>query len=253
VNEWVKENMKGLIEFILFDKPSPDTRLILLNAIYFKGKWSKPFDKELTQKLAFYNNGTEAKVETDFMFMYEKSFQYAESKLANEKVQIVELAYNDEATSMVIILPGARDGLKKILNHEDFASDLSKLIPAVSQQTCKTKIDFYLPKFKFETEYDLNDTLTDMGMGEMFDEKAADFSDITGRKDLCVSLVKHKAVIKVDEEGTEAAAVTAVMMMRCCAMVMEKKIEFRADHPFLFLIKDKTSGIVLFIGKVESF
>ena len=252
VNEWVKENTKGLIQCILSEPPSPATRLILLNAIYFKGKWEKPFKKDVTKKMPFYNKGQD-EVQTDFMLKYQKPFQYAVEEVGGEKTQLIELPYEDKTTSMIIILPDKRDGLKLMLSNKNFLADVTGIISNKSgTEFYKTTLDIFLPKFKLETEYELNDTLSKMGISDIFSGDA-DLSGITGAKDLFVSLIKHKAVVKVDEEGTEAAAVTAVVMMRMCAMIQLEKIEFRVDHPFLFVIKDKKTGLALFIGKVESF
>lgn len=249
VNEWVRHNTKGQIHSIMEQVPPPDTRLIVLNAISFKGKWAKPFDKELTEKMPFYNRGEEES-HTDFMAMYGKPFQYANEELGGEKVQIVDLPYADNNSSMLILLPEKIDGLKRMLQSKRLHADIVKICQTLPTE--KTTLDLFVPKFKLENEYDLNSSLSEIGISDIFSPDA-DLSGITGRKDLIVSQVKHKAVVKLDEEGTEAAAVTAMMVMRCCMVEVLEEVEFKADHPFLFLIKDKKSGLILFIGKVESF
>ena len=249
VNGWVKKNTKELIQSILTEPPPSSTRLILLNAVYFKGKWDKPFEKNLTQPMPFFNRGTDEEKQTDFLIHYNKKHGYSKGTVGGQQVQVLEMTYDGSSKSMIIVLPDKRDGLKEMIAADSFLTDVSKVDADLRQR----KLDLFMPKFKFETEYDLNNDLSEMGISDIF-TSSADLSAIAGRKDLLVSLVKHKAVVKVDEEGTEAAAVTAVMVMRCC-MVMEpdEKIELRADHPFLFLIKDKRSNLTLFLGKVESF
>lgn len=252
VNDWVKENTKNLIETILSEPPGADTKLILLNAIYFKGKWEKPFDKDMTTKINFFNRGAD-EFETDFMIKYRKKYQYASAEVGGQKVQMIELPYEDETTGMVIILPEKTNGLKDMIGNEKLEADLKNVLSLDSTIEFRSEeVNIFIPKFKFETEYNLNETLTKMGIADIFTTRA-DLSGISGRKDLLVSLIKHKAMVKVDEEGTEAAAATMVIMARMCALSRHEPINFRADHPFLFAIRDKKTGLVLFIGKVEAF
>lgn len=203
----------------------------------------------MTTKQPFLNNG-ENEIQTDLMAEYGVHYPYAEWKIGGEKVQVVELGYQEDGMSMVIILPEKRGGLKDIVSSANFASDVTKFLKTGSLKS--QLMNIFLPKFNLETDHTLNETLTDMGISNIFGPEA-DFSGINGRTDLFVSLVKHKAVVKVDEEGTEAAAVTGVFMnVKSLGHAPPRRITFRADHPFLFLIKDKNSGLVLFVGKVES-
>lgn len=245
VNDWVSGKTNGLIKKMMSDPPSPDTILILLNAIYFRGKWEKQFDAKKTKKIPFFNNG-ENEIETDFMVMTGKDHNYTEMTVAGHKSQILEMDY-ELGRSMVIVLPQERNGLKCILSSDSFTHDLRNL--CLNLETHKTRVNVFVPKFQFETEYKMNHPLIQMGFTDIFSANDADLSGINGSGGLFVSEVKHKAMVKVDESGTEAAAATSVTIMKRC-IVMSK--EFVADHPFLFLIKDKESGIVLFIGKVES-
>ena len=257
VNAWVREHTKDLIPKILQEPPSPDMRAILLNAIHFKGKWEKPFDKENTQPLVFFNRGSSSQADqkqTDFMTAYKKKFNYLKKQICGGKsVQLLELPYEGEEVSMVVVLPDERDGLKDIISCESLVPDVLYSVKELGIQQKRKVHEVLLPKFELETEYDLNDQLISLGMKDIFDEEKADLSGITGRRDLYVSLVKHKAVVKVDEEGTEAAAVTAVMMNYCLSVEIElERIEFRADHPFLFFIVDRVSRVILFAGTLVS-
>lgn len=243
VNEWVNQKTSGMIKSLLDKKLSEDTRAILLNAIYFKGKWTDQFKLEKTKEATFFNgDGTEAKVA--FMEHSRRSFNLGELQLAGENVQILELPY-DGSVSMFIVLPDERNGLKNLepkLNIEELEKVTSNLYKS-------RQVNVWLPKFKFEMKTVLNDLLAKLGIETIF-TREADLSGVNGLTNLYVSEVLHKAVIEVNEEGTEAAAATAaVMMMR--SMPMEH--DFRADHPFLFFIKEKASNVMLFFGRVDKF
>jgi serpin B len=219
-----------------------DTRLILTNAIYFKGKWAKQFRKSSTIKNhTFYSPGKKVKVP---MMYQERKFNYTETA----DCQILELLYQGHEMRMIILLPKDKNGLSKIeqqLSVENLSSWLSK----IHQQ----KVKLYLPKFKMALETELSKTLNKMGMVEAFDQYSADFSGITNDPlGLCISDVIHKAVVEIDEEGTEAAAATAVHFRRVMSAHTPKDpIIFRADHPFIFLIQ-ASNGNILFMGRVTN-
>ena len=209
VNLWVKDKTMGLISHILDSAPDPDTKMLLLNAIYFKGKWKSPFDGELTQKGTFMNFGRENQEEIDFMTMYDHRFPYMSRVVAGQETQVLRLPYMEGDLSMIVLLPKEADGVDAMVKAETFQSDVSEAVQQITSNGRFTGMNVILPKFKLESEYDLLPVLSDMGMGQMFGS-AADLSGVTGRCDLLVSAIKHKAVVQVDEEGTEAAAVTAV-------------------------------------------
>ena len=171
--------------------------------------------------------------------MYQQGqFKYAET----DKLQILELPYKGDDLSMVLLLPKQVDGLaelEKSLTLENLNDLLGKLR--------KQKVEVYIPKFKMTSEFSLARLLADMGMPDAFSRKA-DFSGMNGTLDLFISAVLHKAFVEVNEEGTEAAAATAVVMKLKGAASAAPV--FRADHPFVFTIKDIHSGSILFIGRI---
>ncbi|MGC8745193.1 MAG: serpin family protein [Candidatus Saccharicenans sp.] len=239
INKWVEsqtnERIKDLIPQKVLDSL---TRLVLTNAIYFKGKWENQFLKENTKEADFLINSGR-KVKVPMMFLKDKEFNYLE----NEDLQLIELPYVDNEVSMLVLLPK-----KDLLKIEPYlkADKLAELKSLMK----KEKVDVYLPKFKFDTKYLMGGEkglLGKMGMPTAFSMSRADFSGMDGRKDLYVKEVIHQAFVEVNEEGTEAAAATAVIMG--IKMVMEKFI-FRADHPFVFIIQEKQTGAILFLGRV---
>lgn len=241
INGWVKEQTKDKIkELIKPDILSEDTRLVLTNAIYFKGKWVSPFKKEYTKPEPFeLITGEQVDVP---MMSQTKMLNYFE----NEKVQVLEIPYKEYRLSMVIFLPKEKGGIKELENvfMEDFRSW------SLSQQS--QEVIVLLPKFKMTSEFSLGEALKSLGMTDAFDIKLADFSGITqDPKGLFISAVIHKAFADVNEEGTEAAAATAVIeVVGMGAPQHLPKPVFHADHPFIFIIRDMRSGSILFMGRV---
>ncbi len=244
INDWVLENTNGKIKDLL----SPYdvgvlTYLVLTNAIYFRADWKYQFDNNATEERSFYLTGGE-EIETDTMHMCDESkkLNYA----ANPDVQLLQLPYKDEELSMFVLLPKENDiiSLETKLDH----SYLSNLKDNISSEY----VDLYLPKFKFEQKYLLNDKLSAMGMPTAFGG-SADFSGITFDTDLFISKVIHQSFVEVNEEGTEAAAATAVTMeFSAPGSSSPAPIVFQADHPFIFFIEHKETGQILFMGKVEN-
>ena len=234
INSWVERQTKDKIkELIKKGILGRDTVLVLTNAIYFKGDWTSKFKEENTKPAPFHITQTK-KVDVPMMWQ-EGKFDYAET----EVLQILELLYKGDDLSMIILLPKNLDGLaelEKSLTLTNVDNWLSKLH--------KQEVGVYLPKFKMTSEFELSEILAAMGMPAAF--FGGDFSGMNGRKDLFISNVLHKAFVEVNEEGTEAAAATAVVMGRGLATT------FHADHPFVFMIKDNRSGSILFIGKVSN-
>jgi serine protease inhibitor len=239
INNWVKSKTQGKIKKIL-ETLGPNSVCVLLNAIYFKGTWASEFDEKSTHKAPFkLNDNKEVKVS----LMYQKS----KFKTLNKKdFQIAELPYKGKLSSMIILLPRKTDGLaqlEKQLSAENLKTWLSELGKSYA---CETKL--YLPKFKLETSYNLVGPCKALGMNDAFDANQADFSGMGWPKgELWISQIKHKAFVEVNEEGTEAAAATAVVME---TKSIRRYPVFRADHPFLFLIVDKTNNAITFMGKV---
>jgi len=244
INQYIEEETnKKIKDLIPKGSISPMTRLVLTNAIYFKGVWLWQFDEKMTNNQKFFIR-PDFSVEIPIMNMRpEKAeFNYYE----DETVQVLEMPYKGEKIVMIVVLP------RQILSGRDLLSFESSLteekLKTYQTKMEKTKLDaIALPKFKLETKYFLNENLIDLGMLTAFSGRA-DFSKITGKKDFSISTVIHQAFVEVDEKGTEAAAATAVIMVKS-AMGKPPKI-FRADHPFLFYILDKETGTILFFGRV---
>ena len=240
INQWVEDQTEDKITDLIPAGSLPrDSKLVLTNAVYFKGDWTEPFDEKRTKDEDFHLTATE-KVKAPLMHQQD-DFRYA----AMDRLQVLELAYGDKSLSMVVLLPEKVDGLPELeakLTHDNLQRWASALRPR--------KVDVYLPKFKTTASFELNDTLKGMGMSSAFDPQRADFSGMTGGKDLFISKVIHKAFVDVNEEGTEAAAATGVIMALKGALVEEPKPLFRADHPFVFMIRDNRNGTILFLGRL---
>ena len=229
------------------------TRLVLTNAIYFKGEWVWQFDKNNTKEMEFHISPTKV-VKTPIMYMDPKKAKFKYADL--EKLQILELPYKGDQISMLILLPkqGGKYDPKtgESINYnytlQDIEKDLTiEKLKEWKKQLKETKLgSVYLPKFEIKTKYFLNKDLKALGMPTAFSSEA-DFSGMTGRRDLFIDFVIHQAYVKVDEKGTEAAAATAVGMK--WTAVAPRNI-FRADHPFIFIIQQKDTGNILFLGRV---
>lgn len=213
------------------------TRLVLTNAIYFKGTWQWEFDISDTRDSDFKITPTNI-VKTPMMNMdpHKASFNYADTG----DLQILELPYKGDEISMLVLLPSENlDAIETTLTAEKLNEYKSKMK--------ETKLDsISLPKFEFDTKYFMKDVLSALGMPTAFSE-SADFSGMTGKRDLFISFVIHQAYVKVDEKGTEAAAATAVGTQ---ITSVRPRTDFRADHPFIFLIQDKGTGNILFFGRM---
>lgn len=269
INQWVEDKTQDKIKDLI-PQGALDamTRLVLTNAVYFKGDWALQFDKAATVEQDFCLSPDTA-VKTPMMYQ-EEEFKYAQ----NDLMQILELPYKGGDLSMVILLPRAKDAAGKptplgqtpieVIRGKDRQTvtprvasfglaEVEKTLTADAlaewqKEMHSQKIEVYLPKFKMTSEFSLNKTLAGMGMPDAFDPGAADFSGMTGDKDLFISAVLHKAFVEVNEEGTEAAAATGVVV-GVTAMPAPPPV-FRADHPFVFIIKDDTTGSILFVGRV---
>jgi len=243
INDLIRKNTNNKIRDLLSpDSVKPLTRLIITNAIYFKESWQWEFDKSKTKEQNFRINETKA-IRTKMMSIQPDEVKFNYADLGN--LQILELPYKGEKNSMLILLPsGDIKELENSLTEEKLVEYKNKMQ--------KTKFDsIYIPKFKFELGYDkLKENLKEMGIISAFENTKADFSAITGNRELFISDIVHKAHIEVDEKGTEAAAATAAVMTFTAMPDAPEPIVFKADHPFIFIIQEKNTGIILFIGKV---
>ena len=240
INQWVKNQTNGLIEdLITADSISPLTVLILTNAIYFKGIWETQFDVVNTTDRPFETtSGSTIEVPTMNLVGTGDVFSYTET----DEVQVLEMPYTGDDISMIVVLPKNND-LSSIINSVD-----NDMFSTWMDSLDETYVDIYFPKFEVETSYSLNDYLKALGMNIPF-SSSADFSGITGAKDLFISGVVHKAFIDVNEEGTEAAAATGVTMATGVNGGDSSKI-FDCNHPFLYLIYHKQTETILFMGSI---
>jgi serine protease inhibitor len=246
INGWIENKTHNLIKNLISSGNIDPvlTALILTNAIYFKGTWQVQFDEKNTTERPFEISKEESvNVETMRFIGTKDQFNYTE----NEMMQVLELPYTGNEISMTILLPKEGYTIQDIIrsmNHENY----KELIDSMNN----TELDVYLPKFTIETPvYNLNTYLIGLGMPTAFTGDA-DFSGMNGFGQLCISGVLHKAFIKVNEEGTEAAAATAVIMVTSAypGQNTSQRIVFDADHPFIFLIQHKTTGTILFMGEI---
>ncbi len=238
INRWVEENTQNKIVELL--KPgvlNALTRLVLTNAIYFKGQWKYEFKKDRTENAAFHLSATKT---ADVPFMNQVAeFGYAETKDA----QVVELPYAGGELAMDILLPRAGSDIAQL----EAALGAGGLDPFVSG-LYPQKVELSIPRFKFEAELSLGGALQKLGMIDAFSDQRADFSGISDTF-LYITAVIHKAFVEVNEEGTEAAAATAVVMGTKSAPVYQP-VQFVADRPFFFVIRDLATGSILFMGRV---
>ena len=240
INAWVEEQTNNRIkDLIPAGAIDPLTRLVLTNAIYFKGDWANQFDKDATRDRPFTLAGGD---KTDVPMMYQKEdFRYAE----NEDCQVIELPYEGDDLSMLVLLPrtvGDLPALEAKLSPESLEN--------WTRRMRRREVQLYLPRFTMTSEFSLSGTLAAMGMSDAFAPGRADFSGMDGTRELFIQAVVHKAFVDVNEEGTEAAAATGVVVG--VTSIGPPPVVFRADHPFLFLIRDNETGSILFIGRVAN-
>ncbi|MEE4175874.1 MAG: serpin family protein [Bacteroides sp.] len=244
INQWVyDETREKISDLILPGILTEDSRLVLVNAVHFFGPWAVEFDKNMTRQDYFTNINGERQL-TEFMFRTDKLPYFA-----SDQMEAIELSYDGGDFSMLIFLPKQGISLPELeanLTADDF-------IAAIAGMEEKD-VHVIVPKFKAETKTDLEDLLAMMGMPLAFSNKA-DFSGMTGEMDLKIDKVIHKAMIEVAEEGTEAAAATAVVIIRKTAIAPdeEQNITFKADRPFLYFIKDNRFNSILFMGRQLKF
>uniref|UniRef100_A0A8C2IH68 Leukocyte elastase inhibitor n=1 Tax=Cyprinus carpio TaxID=7962 RepID=A0A8C2IH68_CYPCA len=247
INTWVEKQTHEKIKDLLAEGDVDSlTRLVLVNAIYFKGSWERKFREEHTREQQFKINKNESKP----VQMMSQKAKFPLAFIPDVNCQILELSYAGKDLSMLIMLPNTMEdnttGLQKLesaLTYENFVEwtrpDMMDLL----------EVEVSLPRFRMEETYDMKALLVSLGMVDAFDSQRADFSGLSPNNDLVLSKVVHKSFVEVNEEGTEAAAATGAVMMMRCLMRPER---FNADHPFLFFIRHNPSKSVLFYGRVCS-
>lgn len=242
INAWVEEQTKEKIKDLLPQGSiHADSRLVLTNAIYFKAAWMNAFPKGATKDEDFHVSA-DKKVKAPLMHVSEKMPYHGA-----EDFQAVSIPYEQNELSMVVLLPKKVDGLAA-LEKGLTAEKLEQL----HKQMRSAQVNLTLPKFKMTEKFGLKQTLSEMGMAKAF-TRGADFSGITSKEKLFIDDVIHKAFVAVDEKGTEAAAATAVTIRTTSAVIQpEQPVNFRADRPFMFLIRDSRSGAILFMGRVAN-
>ncbi|MFW5805356.1 MAG: serpin family protein [Bacteroidales bacterium] len=237
INQWVEAKTERKIRQLIRKSNVNDlTRMILVNAIYFKADWQTQFDSEKTRENDFHT--PKGKIETDFMVMKSDILHTEKGDFS-----AIQMPYRDELASMYILLPSKDNGpddIAKWLNNDNFNT--------LCDDFEEKKIMLALPRFKVEKRYEMKNTLKKMGMEAPFSHYA-NFSNMNGEKNLVIDDVIHQAVVEVDEEGTEAAAATAVVIREKTA---KRPLEFIVDRPFIFIIKEHKQGNILFAGIVNN-
>jgi serpin B len=237
INQWVSDETKDKINNLLPENSiTSDTKMVLVNAIYFKADWLSPFDANDTYDSSFkLLDGSEVTVPMMGQQLYIPYF-------VGDGYAVAELPYAGESAVMTLLVPdeGRFEEIEAQVDGAMFNEALANLAPA--------DVTLRMPKFEFESPFNLSDALIEMGMPLAFDENRADFSGMTDQQDLYIGNVIHKAFVAVDEKGTEAAAATAVIMEGATAMMPENVLTI--DRPFLFFIRDVETGQILFIGRV---
>lgn len=236
MNKWIEESTKGMITKMLNASDVASFKMALVNAIYFKQDWKFPFEKEQTKEAKFTNlSGTETEIDLMHSLRYQNAYE-------GNLEQVIELPYGDDKTSMVIILP------KDMKTYELTNDSYTALVANLRHQ----KVDFDLPKFTYETPtFELKPFLQQMGMATAFEDNA-DFSGMRAQKDLKIGTALHKAKIIVNEEGTEAAAVTVIGMVQTTSAHTPPPImKMTVDKPFYYFIRDNETGTILFMGRMN--
>ena len=239
INRWAEQNTNGRIRNLLrAGDLTPMTRMVLTNAVWMKADWLRQFDRQATRPRPFFAAGGGSAA---IPFMHQEGrFRH----LDRPGFQAIELPYRGEELAMIVLLPKTRDGLGALERELD-AGRLEQWIDELRRSEPQL-VDLAFPKIELETRYQLARTLQDMGIRLAFGAQA-DFSGIGGRRDLVIDKAIHQTFLLVDETGTEAAAVTAIIMAESSA---PRSIRFHAEHPFLFLIRDNRSGTLLFMGRL---
>ncbi|XP_059182524.1 leukocyte elastase inhibitor-like isoform X2 [Centropristis striata] len=244
INNWVEEKTQGKIKDVLAEGVvDSSTMLVLVNAIYFKGHWNKQFKESATREAPFRVKKNDTK---PVKMMYQKT-KFPLTYIPEANCQILEMPYKGKELSMLIFLPNEMEdsstGLEKLEKELSYENFVEWTRPDMMDDI---EVQVGLPRFKMEESYDLKNVLVSMGMVDAFDMGSCNFSGMSPANNLVLSKVVHKAFVEVNEEGTEAAAATAAIVMLRCAM---RPATFIADHPFLFFIRHNPSMSILFAGR----
>ncbi|KAL5706173.1 NADH:ubiquinone reductase (H(+)-translocating) [Ranunculus cassubicifolius] len=249
LNQWAAESTNGLIDSLVpKDSIDESTQLVLANALYFKGKWSDKFLKSLTRELEFYLLGGST-VEVPFM----RNMVGSQFIKTCDSLKVLRLPYRESSLSMYILLPHARDGLWPLV--EKVGSDPLFLDQCTDPTMPAVRVGrFLIPKFKIDYEFEASNVLKAMGLGLCFADKA-EFNEMVIGGGIKVQNVYHRSHIEVEEEGTQAAARTAVRMRSTGGLAPRKQppvvlVNFVADHPFMYMVRDDVNRMVLFMGHV---
>jgi serpin B len=235
INTWVASRTEATIPELLRESDlDPSDVLVLANAVYFHGSWASRFDPELTHEAPFRISPSE---QTTVAMMHQTGrFPFT----SGDHLDVLEMPYDGDRLSMLLLLPKKVGGLPDVENLLS-TENIDRWLGLLRQQA----VNVSLPRFSLGFRADLAKTLEAMGMSDAFHGRVADFSGMTGRRDLFIGAVMHQAQVEVNEEGTEATTATAVTLKKGCPVPT-----FAADHPFLFLIRDRETGCILFIGRV---
>jgi serpin B len=237
INQWVSDRTEKKIPTLIAPHMlTPDTRAVLVNAIYFKASWAEAFTPDATADGPFFVT-PDRSVSAPLM---RKSAHFGYAKV--DGAQLVELPYGDDQLSMVIVIPTDRGGLHGV--EKQLPAQLATWIGHLSA----TMVDLTLPRFKLAGSFSLAESMKRIGMPLPFTFPGADFSGIDDTKLLYISELVHKAIVTVDEKGTEAAAATASSME--AGGMPQQPVVVRADRPFVFLIRDRGTGAILFMGRI---
>jgi serpin B len=239
INDWVtQQTSQKITDLLPSGSITSATRLVLADAVYFKADWASPFRASATHKGDFHVN---ANTTTAVAMMNQTgSFAYME----DGQVQALQMPYAGGDWAMLLILPKTADGLSGVEATMD-AARLNRIVAALADQSVQVS----LPKFQLSQNFSLREILRRMGMALAFSPREADFSGMDGQRDLCLSDVMHKAYVAVDEQGTEAAAATGGLVVATFAI--QPRHTFIADHPFMFLLRDRQSAVILFAGRLS--
>ncbi|XP_006161742.2 serpin B9 [Tupaia chinensis] len=243
INTWVSKKTEGKIQDLLpVSAINTETRLVLVNAIYFKGRWNEEFDKTYTREMPFKINQKEQRP-VQMMFQ-EGTFNMA--CVSEVRAQLLELPYAGQELSMLVLLPD--DGVD--LSSVEESLTFEKLMAWTKPECMKsTDVEVFLPRFKLQENYDMESVLRHLGMVDALVQGKADLSAMAAETDLCLSKFVHKSFVEVNEEGTEAAAASAIVVVECCLVSGPR---FCADHPFLFFIRHNRTNTLLFCGRFSS-
>lgn len=243
INQWTSDKTEGMIEKLVSEIPS-DTVLVLVNAVYFEGKWETPFDEEDTYDGTFHGRDKDSTV--DMMRMYDSSFRY----LDNGSIKGISLPYEGGSVRMKIFLPSDENAYIGDLFKKLSAEEKQELLDSLNTSPYEDIARLEMPKFTDEEELQgLDGYLQDLGIRSAYTD-GADFSKIADN--IALSTVIHKAKIIVDEQGTKAAAATGAMVAMTAMMEPEPEITFIADRPFLYVIEDADTGMILFMGQMNN-